>query len=389
MKFKYCPQPILIVLALSLVSLGAHSALLHKKNTLNTLGFPLYPGGKLVSHTVVPPGPILHSMEKEIGASLPVSHIKEVKIVAYCIDSAVEGPDVLKYYSPTFDAQKWKTMVSTVARDGDVTEILTKEKTGMLIVDVDPPGPDRDLTFILVSGTVDTSKIDRKFAEKAGAMIDTKMKPGIPAGSPISIPPSEKLDIESVKSNIRAHFAGENTAQINLANNSDNAGDLIRTPDGRLMLSLAPNVQINDILLPSGVPVLLEPTNGSLTITGGNAINEKPLSIMATGAPVKIRSFPLVSGTHNIRVVGKSADISLGEVTGGALEVEVEGGNIFLALPSTSSARLDASVVSGSIGNYLTKDKPIGDALSFMLGDGKARISLKAVNGNVIIREGK
>ena len=144
------PKPILILLALSTISVGAH--LLTLQSLLDVLGFPSTPVLNSCLIPIVPPGPMLERLEKEVGDSLPVSSIKEVDIATYLIDSTVEGIDVLKFYSPAFDSKKWKTLVSSVARAGDVTVILTQEKAGMLIVDVDPPGQDRDLNFILVSG---------------------------------------------------------------------------------------------------------------------------------------------------------------------------------------------------------------------------------------------
>lgn len=388
MKFRF--YAIVAILSLFAVSMGSQ-ATASNRNLLDVLGFSVYPGAKLTTAIGLPAGPILDGLEKELGEALPISNLKEVSISTYSIDSSSDSAEILKYYEPIFSSKGWKTLVSTVDRQGDATVILTNEKSGMLIVDIDPlMDEDRELSFVLAAGTVDTSKIDRKFAEKAGALVSGKLKPGIPIGRPISVPPSDKLNIQSLKSSIVARFSGQNTVQLNLSSKSGSAGDMSRTPDGRLLLAVAPKLDVDEIVLPGNVPVLIESTDGSLTVSGGSGSNERPsrLNIVSTGAQVKLESMPLVSGTHSIKVVGKSVEAELSQVQSGVLEIEVQSGNITISLPANASASLDISVVSGKIVNQITPDQPKGDSLKFKIGEGKAQITLKVTNGSVTIKRG-
>jgi predicted membrane protein len=73
-------------------------------------------------------------------------------------------------------------------------------------------------------------------------------------------------------------------------------------------------------------------------------------------------------------------------VTGGSLVIEVQGGDVTITLPANASVSMDVSVISGKIQNSATTDAPSGDKLSFRMGDGKAQITIKAVNGSVNIK---
>ena len=199
----------------------------------------------------------------------------------------------------------------------------------------------------------------------------------------------ETSQIQSTKSKISARFEGQKTVQLNLFSKSADVGEINRTPDGRLLLTLTPGLNVEEIVLPGSVPVLLEPTEGSLAVTCGNGLNERPsrLSIRSTNAPVKLDSMPLLSGTHSIIVIGKSADVTLSQVLGGVLDVETQSGNITIGIPAKTSASVEASVVSGKIQNLITPDQPQGDTLNFKMGDGKAKITMRATSGNVVIRQ--
>ena len=112
------------------------------------------------------------------------------------------------------------------------------------------------------------------------------------------------------------------------------------------------------------------------------------LSVVSTGAPVVLESFPLTSGIHTVKAIGGQARITLSAVQGGVLEVEVTGGDLILTLPRDSSAALDATVLSGKIQNF-TGVEPVSetsDHASLRLGDGKAEIFLRAINGTVCIK---
>jgi hypothetical protein len=379
---------VLVMLILPIVSFGGTSVY---RNLLDTLSFPIYPGARLVSSIGLPSGPILNQLEKELKGTLPISNLKEVSVAAFSLKSSPDSAEVVKFYEPVFAAKGWSILVSAINRSGDATVILAKRQTGLLIVDVDPPtDEDRELTFVSVTGTIDTSKIDKRVVFRVGEILSDTLKPdtSIPVGEPISVPPSDKLNVQFVKSNVFARFGGQNTVRLNLLSKLASAGELTRTPDGRLLLSISPKLDVNEMILPKNVPVLLEPTDGSLTVSFGNTQYERPsrLSIISTSAPVKLDSFPLVSGRHSVKIVGASIETNLSQVQDGVLEIEVDSGNITLEIPVSSSVTISASVVSGKIMNNMTVDQPKGENLKLKLGAGKAQITLRAVNGNISIR---
>jgi hypothetical protein len=247
------------------------------------------------------------------------------------------------------------------------------------------------MTFVRVIGSLDASALAGVNSRKVGEIVGS-IRPGILVGQPISIPPSEKLNIQAVKSAVSARFGSQNTVDIELSGNASDTGDLTRTQDGRLLLALAPRLPIDEITLPANVPVLLELTEGSLALTGGPGANGRPmkLNIISTGAPVSLDYFPLVSGTHSIKVVGKSVDVVFSQVQGGNLDIEVQGGNISLNFPKSASASLALSAPSGKIQNLtgIEPQKASEDAMALQIGNGSASVSAKAINGTVTVRFG-
>jgi len=385
MTLRHLSLTTILVLNLAFCSVQAFAS---SKSFLDTLGIQAYSGAKLSSSASLA-GPMLLDVESEFSGSLPVSNLKEIGIATYSVDSSVDASDLLKFYESAFNNQKWKTLVSTADISGEATLILASETTGLLILALDPSETQkRELTFVLAAGSVDTSKIDRRSAEKAGSFFSNKLKPFIPIGKPIPVAPSERLVVQSTKSTFSARFASRDSVQLNTSARIKSGGELTRTPEKTLVFNLTPKLDVDELLLPGNAPVAIELTDGGLTITGGVGSIDKPvkLEVTSTGAPVNFDGFPLLAGTHSVKVVGKSVNVALSQVQGGTLSIEVQSGNITLDLPQKASAEIDGSVLSGKIQNTATKDEPNGDSFNCKIGDGKARISLKTTNGNIIIK---
>lgn len=385
----------LAALILTIMTSGLYAAP-GKKSLLEELGLPIYPGSKLASESVIPAGPILDQIEEEYGQMFAVTDLKQVSLVTYALDSDADSSDVLKFYDPAMANQKWKAIVQSSDRQGGASSVLINDKLpGLLIINIDSPSKSsRQMTFLRVIGSVNTSALaglNSRVPQKVGEMVGS-LRPGILVGQPISVPPSEKLNIQAVKSVVTARFGSQNTVDIELSGNASDTGDMTRTQDGRLLLALAPKLPIDEITLPANVPVLLELTEGSLALTGGSGPNGRPtrLNVISTGAPVSLDYFPLVSGTHSIKVVGKSVDVVFSQVQGGNLDIEAQGGNISLSLPKNASTSLALSAPSGKIQNLtgVEPQKTSADAMALQIGDGKAAISAKAINGTVTVRFG-
>ena len=396
MKVRVCTALVVgIVLALA-----ARASADSQEGLLEELGLPALPGAKLLTQRSLPSGKLLDDIIEVYGPLLGLSDVRHVSIVTYAIEPAAEARQVFKFYEPTMSEQDWKTMFCDF-EDNSATIILVNEKKGMLYMDIDSPGgADRELTLMKVFGKLDPSKVASpggKLPDQIKTVVRNALPnraPGsvqvasrIPTGQPISIPPSEKLHIRSTRSEIRASVVDRNTAEIQLAFRADDPGELLRV-DERLVLALTPKLAVTEVILPSTIPLLIELTEGSLDLScepGGPPVK---LSVVSTGAPVVLESFPLTSGIHTVKAIGGQARITLSAVQGGVLEVEVTGGDLILTLPRDSSAALDATVLSGKIQNF-TGVEPVSetsDHASLRLGDGKAEISLRAIGGTVCIK---
>ena len=401
MKTKLCVA-IATLTALTLIAGACPGADPPKKGLLEELALPMIPGTKLLTEINLPTGKLLDSIVEEFGPWLGLSEVTRLRGVNYAIHSAMESEQVFKVYEPPLAEQQWKTIIHAVLRDS-VMAVLFNEKRGMLIIGVAAPGEkDRELFVMQIFGKVDPAKFAdperklpallRKIAQ-SGALEETpgdvRTAARIPIGQPISVPPSEKLHIKATRSDIKARVLDQNTAEIRLASRSDDPGELVRI-DERLVLALTPKVAVDEVILPGTFPLLLELTEGSLALACGSGPNDRPvrLSVVSTGAPVALESFPLVSGTHTVKVLGGDVRIALSAVSGGALEVEVTGDDVILALPRDASATVTAAASTGSIEN-LTGLAPLEaaqDRMVLQFGAGKAAISVRAINGRVSIR---
>lgn len=366
------------------------------RNLLEELQLPEFPGSKLLTEINLPAGKLLDSLAKEFGPWLGLSEIKQVSVLVYSIEQDAMPQEVLKFYEPSIAKKEWKTMVRSFAKDQGLA-ILFNEKLGMLVMSVDPPSRrEREMTLIRIQGLMDPSRIadpDKRLPGLIGKMVESAADGGspqsaatIPIGRPISVPPSEKLHVKATRSDVKARMANGNTAEVRMNSRTDDAGELVRI-DERLVLALPPKADVEEIILPAAVPILLELTDGSLELLGGPDAPAK-LNIVSTGAPVDVLSFPLVSGSHNIKVMGGAVNVSLSQVSGGALEIEATGKDIMLEIPVGSSARITATATSGKIRNLsgVEPSQASDDTASLQFGAGKAEISLRAVNGNVCIK---
>ncbi|MHB1001822.1 MAG: DUF4097 family beta strand repeat-containing protein [Armatimonadota bacterium] len=392
-----------LIITILLVS-GVFSA--PRKTLMDELGLPALPGSRITTEANLPPGKMIDSIAREYGPWLGLSELKQVGIITFAIDPGMPTQQVMKFYEPAMSDLDWKTITKSVYRDSAIA-ILYSEKKGMLIMNIDPPGKkSRQMTLVRVLGKLDPDKLadpNRAIPDRVRQWIDGPFGPEgeiglpetvarIPAGQPISIPPSKWLQIKSLRSNIKAYAANQNTVTIRLAARADDTGELVRTNTG-LVLSLSPRLPVDEVSVPNSVPVILQVTEGALTFSGGLNAAERPskLNIVATSAPVDLESFPLISGTHTIRSVGGKVQIELSQVQAGNLEVEVTGNDLTITLPKDASARIEAAATSGKVLNQTGIDpqKSGSDYVSLQMGAGKAMISLQAVNGNVCIKTSK
>jgi len=378
-----------MLIALMLTIVLPAGGVLSEKSLFKELGLPEFPGAKLVTEINLE-GKQLGSLAEEFCPFLGLSDMKQVSILTYSISSAVNAQEVFKFYEPSLAKPDWKTIIRSF--DGDnALAILFNEKMGLFVMRVDPPKEkDREMTMMRITGRIDPSKI----AGPNPPDFPWRMRPAwsaskIPVGQAISVPPSEKLYLRATGSMVKARILDQNTAEIRLASQSDDAGKLVRTGE-LLSLELTPRVIVDEIILPGAVPVVLEITDGSLALKGGSGPQDKVarLSVIATSAPTTIESFPLVSGAHSVKVVGDKVSVALSQVQGGSFEVEVTGGDLALLLPKDASAKLDVSAPSGKIENLtgIAPQESAADHLKLQVGEGKATITLKAINGTVCIK---
>lgn len=394
-----------IVMALGLAAATAADS---SKSLLKELGLPEFPGAKLLTEGSLPEGELLDTILKVYGPQLGLSDVMRVSNVTYAIDPATEAHRVFKFYEPSITKQGWKT-ISRDFSENSLTAILFNEKKGLLYMNVNRPGAgDRELTLMRVFGKVDPSKAasptQRPLAEISApdsgpadhtelfgvqAGIYQQAASRIPTGQPIAIPPSQKLHIRAARSEIRARVLGQNTAEVRLASRAADPGELMRIGE-RLVLTLTPKLAVQEIILPGPVALLLELTEGSLTLSCGPGPDDRPtrLSVVATGAPVTLELLPLISGTHIVKSIGGEVRIVFSTVQGGILDVEVTGKDLTAALPRDASATLRVSAPSGKIENLtgLQPQELTADRIRLQMGAGKADISLRAINGTVCIK---
>lgn len=377
-----------------------------QRTLLDETGLPLMPGSKVMMEANIPPGKLMDSIAKEYGSWLGLSDLKQVGIITLSLDPNAPVKQILRFYEPYIAEPTWNTIAKSLDNNSAMA-IVYNEKRGMLVINIDPPGKnDRQLTIVRVLGILDPAKIarsERSLPDRIRQWISGPFGPagesGLPetvariqGGKPISVPPAKWLQIKTLRSDIKASVKSQNTVTIYVNDKDNDYGELVRTNTG-LVISTSPQLLVDSIQLPSTTPVILQITEGSLIYAGGINPNDRPsnMDIIATSAPVTLDGFPLISGVHTIKSVGGDVDVSFSQVTGGRLEVDVTGNDLALTIPANASAVIEASVTSGKVQN-LTGLQPVKSSsgfLSLKMGDGKAAISLQAVNGTISIKLAK
>lgn len=342
----------IVLLALLVLSLSAGIFAGSLNSLLKQIGLPEYPGSNLTTELNLPAGKLLDELAKEVGPWLGFQELKAINVLVYGIDSVKPSRDVFAFYEQAMEKEQWNTLASSFRKE-DGMAVLYNENKGMLIMNIDPAGrQDRELTLIRAAGKMDpgsvadpTQKLPSLMekmvtaalgSESAGSGMTAVSK--IPIGQPISVLPSGRLHLKATRSDIKASVLSQNTAEIQFASRVDDPGELTRTDD-RLVLALTPKVQVEEILLPGTIPLLIEITEGSLTLSGGPGPNDRPvdLSIVSTGAPVMLEQFPLISGTIAIRSVGGEIRADLSRTQGGTLMLQVTGQDVILSLTKDAS----------------------------------------------------
>jgi len=398
MKVK---TPIILAIGVIIVSAMSAPAYSAVASPMGSLGLPTLPDATLVTEINLPPGNLLDALARDYGPWLGFSSLRQVNAFIYNINPTRSSQEIFGFYGPTIAQQNWKTMVKSFDK-GRALAVLYNEQNGMLIINIEPPGrEDRQATIVRIFGKMDPTKVanpEQKLPDLFKRVVESAPPDStggtvrgasrIPTGQPISVPPSDRLHIKSTRSEIKARVFDRTTAEVRLASRADDPGELVRIED-RLVLALTPKLAVSELILPGAVPILLEPTEGSLTVSCGPGPNDRPvrLNVASTGAGVTLDAFPLVSGTHMVNSVRGDVRITLSTAQGGVLTAEVTGTDLTVAIPRNASARVTATVTSGRIDN-LTGVQPQDsgpDHVSLLFGAGTAEITLRAVNGNIHI----
>jgi len=392
---------LMALIAVTLLLASLSSAATQKKGLLDELGLPMLSGAKLLDEVNIPPGKLLDELAKEINGQLGMVDLKQLSTLTLSTDKTPQ--EVFKFYEPSFADPQWKVLARAVDRDpeGDGIGLFFSEKKGLLILVVSgSDSDDGEMTFIRMQGKIDTSKFgssDKQMSEELRKMLDVTIPDGppgkvvpIPIGRPISVPPSQKLVIKATKSDIAATILDQKTVEIRLTKRGvTDPGELVRVDD-LIVLSLTPKLPVDEIDLPGAVPIAFDLTDGSLTLTTGPKPADKParLSVISTSAPVTLEDFPLLSGTHMVKIVDAELNISFSKVQAGDMVISSTGDDVTITLPKDASVKVDVDVVEGKIQKQIAaemqKDDP--DHIVFQLGAGKAQIAIHAVKGNVIIK---
>jgi hypothetical protein len=399
MKVK---TPIIFAIGVIIASAWSMPAYSAVASPTENLGLPTLPDATLVTEISLSPGNLLDALARDYGPWLGFSSLRQVNAFIYNINPTRSSQEIFGFYGPAIAQQNWKTMVKSFDK-GRALAVLYNEQNGMLIINIEPPGrEDRQATIVRIFGKMDPTKVAnpemklpdlfKRVVESAApgsTGADVRGASRIPTGQPISVPPSSRLHVKSTRSEIRAQVFDRTTVEVRLASRSDDPGELVRIED-RLVLALTPKLAVSELILPGAVPILLELTEGSLTLSCGPGPNDRPvrLNVASTGAGVTLDAFPLISGTHMVKSVGGEVRIALSAAQGGVLTAEVTGRDLTVAIPKNASARVTATVTSGRIDN-LTGVQPQDsgpDRMSLQFGAGKAEIALRAINGRICIR---
>ncbi len=377
---------------------AALSAAPQKKDLLDELGLPKLAGAKLLDEVNIPFGKLLQELAKDIVGQFGIEELKQLNVLTLAIDKDTE--DVFKFYDPAFTEQKWATIARSLDKSGEGTALMFNEKKGLLLMLITGDDDDREMTVIRMQGRINPAKFGSSQKEISddlknwlGGFVDdtAKSKARIPAGRPISIPPSEKLVVKATKSDLAVTVLDQNTTEIRLVDRKGNLepGELVRVDD-MLVLSLTPKLPVDEIDVPGGVPVTFDLTDGSLTLTTGPKPGDRPsrLGIVSTGAAVNLDGFPLISGQHMVKILGAELGIEFSKVQGGEFVISATGDDVTIILPKDASAKVDVSVSNGKIEKLITADlqKDDPDHIVFQMGAGKAQIAVQVVKGNVCIK---
>jgi len=387
-----------MIITAMVILIGVNSTFAEpRKGSLAEIDLPRLPGAKVLREINWPAGKLLDDITKEFGPLFGLKELTQVSILLCQIEGSQDPEQVFKFYEPTITKQEWKTMDRRQSSE-DASAIFFHEKKGLLIMFIGPKtNKGRELTIARLFGSMDPAKIGdtsgklpqlfEKMLPADEPVVKVTGQARIPIGQPISVPPAEKLHIKSNRSDIVAIMVDGNTVELHTRDLAEEPGDLTRADD-RLVLNLASRLQIERISVPAGIPVLFEPTEGSIDLSAARNSRPMRLSIVSVGAPVKIHDFPLVGGVHMIKATGAEVNIILTQVQGGEMVVATTGDDLSLEVPKNASVEITAQTTKGTITNLTSAKSDIEekDKLKLTIGDGKARIALEAVNGNVCVK---
>lgn len=389
MSVKNYILKITLVAALT-ISLVASAAA--AKGLLEDLGITEPGGAKLISNTDISETSKLKVIEGEYSGKLGFTNLRRLRMATYSVDSAVDVIALFDSFEAGLVEDGWKLKSKSLIK-GNSTVAMSNEREGLLLLQSDISSKNNSRAFtvtllvcdVIQGGTGNAGDDIPRFNVDESPQGDSG-SPTLPSGQPLSVPPARWLKVETTNSDINARLRSGNTLEVHLKTSADDPGKLTRAADG-MVLSLTPGLQLSELVLPGTIPITMEATKGSLNLVYDFSPFERPASqkVESTGAPVTMGGFPLVSETHILKVLGGKVDISASRVEGGVLNIDCTGGDVSLELPKNASATLDIEAPSSKIKN-MTGVQPTSESenkTQIKFGEGKAQISVKAVNGTV------
>lgn len=390
-----------IAMMVLFISLAARAS--SQKTLLDEMGLPMIPGAKVIMEANIPPGKLMDSITKEYGSWLGLSNLKEVAVVTLSVDPNAPSQKLLSYYDQVLNKPEWKTIAKSYDKNAAIA-IVYSESNGMLVMNIDPPGKkDRQFTIVRILAKMDPSRLagsQETLPDRIRQWIDGPFGPegesGLPEtvarilpGRPIAVPPARWLQVKTLRSDVKAYIKPQSIIVVDAHDKNDDYGEMVRTNTG-LVLSTAPQLDISSLQLPSGVPIILQITEGSLTLAGPSNSNDiiPQFDLIATSAPVTLTDYPLTSGSHKIKVINAYANVSLSKAMGGSMEISITGGDLIFELPHDASASIEAAATSGKVQNLtgVQPKKADSNYADLVIGDGKSKVSLQAVNGNIAVK---
>lgn len=135
------------------------------------------------------------------------------------------------------------------------------------------------------------------------------------------------------------------------------------------------------VVVPENFKVLADNINGTVTIESIN----NTITVGNVNGTVKLLE---IYGSASVNLTNGLIDCNIALPVDGTLDLSTVNGNIDLLIPTDTSAGISARVINGSISVSDLDMKNVQSATDYLtgtLGDGQGTISVKTVNGYIIL----